>query len=290
MSANKMMAMMSAGELLLWVMFALLFWRKGLNKRFPAMAAYLILHAATAPVFLALISGLPFVSLKVTHIVYFFFYWSVYILSSIILFLVCSEVFRSALEPLPGLQRLGSIAFRWVSLASLILSLSTVSFAHLSFKLIPEIAFASMRSVSVLELCLLAFLCVSMNALRLSVRDASFGISLGFGLMACNDLVSASLITRHTSLSAPLQFVYEGLFLAILLGWTVFFALPEEVRKPVMLPASSFIFRWNEIATALGHGETQVALYAANTSLLSDVQEVADRLFAPQAESNESEP
>ena len=33
-----------------------------------------------------------------------------------------------------------------------------------------------MRSVSILELCLLAFLCLSMNALRLSVRDMAFGI------------------------------------------------------------------------------------------------------------------
>ncbi len=43
---------------------------------------------------------------------------------------------------------------------------------------------ALMRSVSVLELCLLAFLCLSMNALRLTVRDLSFGIALGFGMMS----------------------------------------------------------------------------------------------------------
>ena len=41
-----------------------------------------------------------------------------------------------------------------------------------------------MRSVSVLELCLLAFLCLSMNALRMSVRDMAFGIALGFGIMS----------------------------------------------------------------------------------------------------------
>ena len=51
------------------------------------------------------------------------------------------------------------------------------------------LAIGLMRSVSVLEICLLAFLCLSMNALRLTVRDFSFGLSLGFGLMASNDFV-----------------------------------------------------------------------------------------------------
>ena len=50
-----------------------------------------------------------------------------------------------------------------------------------------------MRSVSILELCLLAFLCLSMNALRLSVRDLAFGIALGFGLMSATDFVLAAL-------------------------------------------------------------------------------------------------
>lgn len=288
MSANQMMAMMSAGELLLWAALGFLFWKKELHRRFPAMAAYLGLHVVTAPIFLALINGLPFVSVKATHITYFFFYWAVYILSSIVLFFVCVEVFRSVLEPLPGLKRLGSLAFRWVSLASVIVSLSSVSFAHHGVKLIPEIAFGLMRSVSILELCLLAFLCLSMNSLRLSLRDASFGISLGFGLMACNDLVSASLISRYTSLAAPLQFVYEGIFLAVLVGWSAFFALPEPVRKPVLLPASSLIFRWNEIATALGHSETQIAIQPANNYIFSDVQQVADRIFASKAGNQES--
>jgi len=49
---------------------------------------------------------------------------------------------------------------------------------------VPDVAVALMRSVSILELCLLAFLCLSMNALRLTVRDMAFGIALGFGFMS----------------------------------------------------------------------------------------------------------
>ena len=89
-----------------------------------------------------------------------------------------------------------------------------------------------MRSVSILELCLLAFLCLSMNALRLSVRDMAFGIALGFGLMSSNDFIVASLISRITSLTDPLQFVYESLILVSLAIWVAYCALPEPARKP----------------------------------------------------------
>ena len=76
---------------------------------------------------------------------------------------------------------------------------------HRGILIIPSIADGLMRSVSVLELCLLAFLCLSMNALRLSTRDLAFGIALGFGLMSANDFVFSSLISAHTSLTAPMQ-------------------------------------------------------------------------------------
>jgi len=164
-----------------------------------------------------------------------------------------------------------------------------VSYAHSGTLAIQDAALGLMRSVSILELCLLAFLCVSMNTLQLSMRDTAFGISFGLGLMASNDFVLATIITRNAMPSSPIQFVYEAVILAVLGGWVAFFALPEQVRKPVLLPASSLIFRWNEIAVALGHGETQIAIQTANSSLLADVQQVRDRIFAHKMETSESE-
>jgi len=42
--------------------------------------------------------------------------------------------------------------------------------------------------------------------------------------------------------------------------------------QPLMVPANSTILRWNEIATALGHTGTQVALQPAGGFFLSDVE------------------
>jgi hypothetical protein len=200
------------------------------------------------------------------------------------------EVFRSALSAFSGIQRLGTVAFRWAALISVIVSLSTISFEHPRILLIPAIAFRLMRSVSILELCLLAFLCLSMNALRLSVRSMAFGIALGLGLMSANDFVESLLVSIYAPMTASWQFVYESVILATLGMWVTYCALPEPVRQPVMVPVNSLIFRWNEIACALGHTGTQVGVQQpASGFFLTDAERTVEEALSRKLKSRESE-
>ncbi len=112
------------------------------------------------------------------------------------LFFVCIEIFRSALSAFPGIAKLAIVIFRWAAVVAVIVSLSSISYAHAGLYSFPKSSYGLMHSVSVLELCLLAFLCLSMNALRLTVRDMSFGIALGFGLMSSGEFIIASLGSR----------------------------------------------------------------------------------------------
>jgi len=278
---------MSVAEFLLWALLAFLFWKKGLVHRFPAMGAYLALHLIATPLLLIAL----YASQAWGQFGYYFFgFFAVYIASAVLLLFVCIEIFRTALSAFPGLMKIGIIIFRWAILVSVILTFSSISFLHRGFHIIPDIAYNLMRSVSVLELCLLAFLCLSMNALRLSVRDMAFGIALGFGLMSANDFTSASLISAHMSLTAPLQLAYEALVLVSLTIWVGYTAMPERSRKPIVMPASSAIYRWNEIASALGHTGTQVAVQQpANGFFLTDVEMVVDKVLTRNLKGRESE-
>ena len=140
-----------------------------------------------------------------------------------------------------------------------------------------------------LELCLLAFLCVSMNALRLSVRDRAFGIALGFGMLSSSDFVIGALLSRNSSLTHPLQFVNEALTLLTLAVWSTYFAVPEPARNPVVVPANSTIYRWNEIASALGHTGTQIAVVQPTSSFfLTDVEKVVDKVLRRNLHESES--
>ncbi len=284
------MALMSAAEFVFWALLGFLFWKRDSQTRFPAMSAYLVLRLISAPILLVLLFG------QSQHwfndycfVAYFFAYWAVYLASAIMLFFVTVEVFQSALSMFSGLKKFGVVVFRWAAVVSVIVSVSTISFAHRDILLIPALAYRLMRSVSILELCLLAFLCLSMNALRLSPRDLAFGIALGFGLMSSNDFVVASLISRNTSLTDPLQFVSEGMTLVSLAIWIAYSALPEPVRKPMVVPANSTIYRWNEIASALGHTGTQIAVQQpANSFFLTDVEKVVDKVLNRSLRESES--
>jgi hypothetical protein len=296
MSSQLAMTLMGAAEFLLSMVLAYVFWRKALHRRFPAMSAYLALRVVSTPVLAFLILGQTGRLVATAEFersaaqAYFFVFWPDYIVSAVVLYFVCMEVFRSALSSLPGLLKFGLVIFRWAVLVSVIVTLSTITFANRGLLILPDVGIALMRSVSLLELCLLAFLCLCMNALRLSVRDLAFGISLGFGVMSANDFIFASLTARLASLTAPLQFVYESVILLSLGTWVAYCALPEPVRKPMMLPVNSTIYRWNEIASALGHTGTQVAVQQpANSFFLTDVEKVVDKVLNRSLKKRQSE-
>ena len=270
---------MSVAEFALWATLGFFFWKKGLQKRFPALNIYLALRVSATPVLLGIlyIQAQPWGHQYFPF--YFYPYWAVYIASAILLFFVTLEIFRSVLSAFAGLMRLGTVVFRWVALVSAVASLGSISYTHPSISLIPDFALALMRSVSILELCLLAFLCLCINALQLSFKDLAVGFGFGFGLMSANDLIFAALIPGNSSLTAPLQFAYEGVILVTLAMWVVYCAAPERVRKPVVMPANSTIYRWNEIAAALGHGTKVAVQQPANGFFLTDVERVVEKVL-----------
>jgi hypothetical protein len=289
MPLNLAMDVMAGAEFVLWAVLAFLFWKKKLPARFPSMGAYLMLHVASTPV-LALLLILSRTWATTFYPAYFFLFYAIYIASAILLFFVCMEVFRSALSAFSGLMKFGLVIFRWAVLASVLVTFSTITYSHRGVLVIPDIAFGLMRSVSILELCLLAFLCLSMNALKLPIRDMAFGIAFGFGLLSSNDLVLAALIKLHSSLTEPFQFVYQGILLATIGMWVAYSALPEPARQPMVVPANSTIYRWNEIASALGHTGTQIAVMPQTSSsfFLTDVEKVVDKVLTRNLRESET--
>jgi hypothetical protein len=285
------MAAMTVLEFVLWTVLAIVFWKKKLQRRFPYMSAYLALHVASSPVLILLLELQTYSWGKlVCYAAYFYVFYAVYIASAVLLFFICMEVFRSALSAFSGLMKFGLVIFRWAVLASVLVSLYTITYSHRGALFIPDVAFGLMRSVSILELCLLAFLCLSMNALKLPVRDMAFGIALGFGLLSANDMVGAALVKLHSSLTEPFQFIYQAVVLLTIGMWIAYSAIPHPARQPMVVPANSTIYRWNEIASALGHHGTQVAVVQpANSSFfLTDVEKVVDKVLTRNLRESET--
>ncbi len=292
MPLNAAMSVMNTAEFILWAALAVLFWKKGLHRRFKAMSYYLALRVISTPVLMLLLreESRPWGVSHDANEIYYLGFFATYLASAVLLFFICVEVFRSALSLFPGITKLALVIFRWAAVVSVIVSLSSISYASKGVFIIADVSYGLMRAMSVLELCLLAFLCLSMNALRLTVRDLSFGIAFGFGLMSSADFIAASWSSRVASMTDPVQFVYESLILATLAIWMIYCTVPEPVRKPVLMPASSTIYRWNEIASALGHTGTRIAVQQpANSFFLSDVERVVEKVLARNMKGRESE-
>jgi hypothetical protein len=258
------------------------------------MGYYLVLRAVATPLLLLLLHEASQPGSRARYVLlyraYSIDFFVTYLAAAVLLFFICIEVFRSALAPFPGIARLAIVIFRWAALVSAIVSLSSVSYTHSSLHIVGDISYSLMHSVSVLELCLLAFLCLSMNALRLSVRDLGFGIALGFGVMSSGDFILASWSSRIVSLNDPVEFLYESLILLSLATWTTYCLVPEPARRTILIPAGSTIYRWNEIASALGHPGTRVAVQQpANGFFLSDVERVVEKVLTRNMKDRKSE-
>ena len=109
MSSQLAMTMMSAAEFLLSAVLASIFWRKSLQRRYPATGAYLVLRVVSTPVLWLLLEeqgGRFSVNSDLQRLSaqgYFAVYWAAYTVSAILLYFICLEVFKSALSAVPGL-------------------------------------------------------------------------------------------------------------------------------------------------------------------------------------------
>ena len=230
--AQVAMSIMGSGEFLLSALLGFVFWKRGYQRRFPAMGTYLALRVISTPILSLLLMAQAQPWGQKYFLVYFVLFYMVYIASAVNVYFICLEVFRSALASLPGLLKFGLVIFRWAVLVSVIVTFATLPIANRGLYLIPDIGVALMRSVSLLELCLLAFLCLSMNALRLSVRDLAFGLALGLGVMSSNDFIFSLLTPPRATLISPLQFVYESVILFPLrLGLYIAHCLNRRVSR-----------------------------------------------------------
>ena len=140
-----------------------------------------------------------------------------------------------------------------------------------------------LHSVSVFELCLLAFIALTIHSLGRSFRSPLFGIALGLGIQAAADFVIFA-ITRweHAKIWSVANLLSEVLTAIVLLTWTTYFLLPQRQEEcgVITVPTPSPLIRWNDVAQALGHGSPRVAAGVSTGFFLQDVERVVDRVLA----------
>ena len=257
-------------------------------KRFPALLTFFSVRVvAYGAMTLILNSRALFgVSGQTAYACYFFTYWTTYTVGAVLILFVVYELFQIAMEPLPGLRRLGSIAFRWIAGVSMIAAVGAVVAPRVhGYQFIVMAGEMMLRCESIFALCLLFFLMVTAERLGLSYRSRVFGICFAFGVLAAGDLIDSAVILNapHAMVQSIGSAIQTGSDIVAMLIAASFFLAKEPARQSIAAVAKSPLTRWNEIAAALALGQTGSRLTTpAPTSefFLQDVEKVVDRIMS----------
>ncbi len=276
-------------EPVILLLAAFSFFRSGASRRLPAMATYLIVRLVDVAYLSIVLYGWnrsTYFCHTSRYTAYFYGYWIGYIATAVAIYFVVQEIFKRAMEPVPGLRRLGLLAFRWISVVSIIVAVGAVALpgtmAKTDVSPIGPICIQMMRCVSVLELCLMAFLALSIHALGRSFRSRLFGLGFGFGLQAMADLVLTALSIRYRSFNGFANLWLQVVTDVVLVVWVAYFFVPEPAgeRSMIVLPPNSVLSRWNALAKGLGQMPEPAMAAAPTGFFLQDIEGVVDRVLA----------
>ncbi|MDP9049622.1 MAG: hypothetical protein M3O31_02720 [Acidobacteriota bacterium] len=201
------------------------------------------------------------ISKRAAYHLYFGVYWPSFAVESVLALLVVYSIFKLAMAPLKGLQALGMLIFKWAAGISVAVALGSAFAPGLKgTDLLVSAISQVQRTQSILTLCLLMFVCFAIRPMGLSYSSRIFGVSLGLGVMATNDLVQSAWLTFHPHMDTTYSVINGFVICLILATWTGYFALPEPKRRIIVLPTTSPFLRWNQISQALGDNPGFVAI------------------------------
>jgi len=245
-------------------------WRNRLFPSFKALTFFLVSLLLIDSVQIPIMFFRKSIGIDV-HVAYRVLFFSTHVISilqAVLTLLIIYGVFSQAMRPLKGLQRMGTLVFKWVGAVSVLLG-SVIAFGPhvLSAGLAPTIAVTTVieraqEGVHVLTLCLLLFVCIAIKPLGLTFRSHVFGIALGLGIISTTELVQAAWFwtTGAHSLYSPIYLFGTIGYLVAISTWGIYFAIPEPERKMILLPTTSPFFHWNRISEALGDAPGHVAI------------------------------
>jgi hypothetical protein len=167
-------------------MVAGILWRRKLHKQFPVFFLFLLVQVANfAALFPLWFTG--------KHNLYFGLFWLGEAVNAVLGFKVIHEIFLDVFRPYHTLKDLGTLLFKWAGVVMLLVAV-VVSFSN-SFDENPLVhALTTLQcSVRVVQLGLILFLLLFSRFLGVSRKQLSFGISLGFGLLAGVELMLMAL-------------------------------------------------------------------------------------------------
>ncbi len=248
--------------------------RRKLRSKFPLFFNYLAFYSVGLGIVI-------FAGSFLSDRQYFYAYWIVYAITTLLAFAVLYEVFVNILKPYSALIDLGKMLFGWAT-AFLLLASVLTAFATTGSqgdKICAGVHLLE-RSVQLMQCGLLLLFVLFEKRLGLSWRSHGMSIVMGLGLLSAVDLVSVFMRSRYPALNGVLNTAFASFFCVNVGFWMTMFLLPEPQLKTAQDSPARIIFqRWNE--ALIGYGYRDLALASSGMdSFLPGVEKTVERVLA----------
>ena len=298
MTPSHTLATLAAAEPFAWLLMLLFFYFGGERRTlrqargpllakpgerppdYRALGAFVALRLLSAIAYPVLTNRVFPLSLTphAAQLVYWWIYWSLYLLATLCAFLAIAALLRNSLGPLPGLSSAVMIVFRW----AVVLTLLVASTAHIPVFGMPdrslwlnEVTTSFAICVCFFVLSMLALLTLQLGRLGMCLRSRPVGLAFGLALFSLTDILSSVTGSASPHIRTLAALTREWTILFALLVWAYYVIMPEPKRIPHSLPITSRLMRWNEIALKLEVNGRQ----AEQTPFIAGVQLVVDGIL-----------
>ena len=203
---------------------AVVLWRRKMHKVFPVFFTYILAQIAIFAITFPLRSADQYEW-------YFYTYWTGAAVSALLSFRVIHEVFLDVFRPYDMLKDLGTVLFKWTGLVMLLVSV-VVAFSNSAHgDPLSQGVMLLQRSVRMVQCGLILFLLLFSQFLGVSRKQQSFGIALGFGLLASVELILLALNAGGYLHQQPMNLTNALMFNVAIVIWMVYAVARSSARS-----------------------------------------------------------
>jgi energy-converting hydrogenase Eha subunit E len=200
---------------------------------------------------------------------YFYAFWIPMSLNLVIEFKIIHEVFLDIFRPYHALKDLGTALFKWAALIMILVSVVMISISPGWDDPVVKTVLIAHRCVRVIQCGMVLFLLAFSTPLGFSWKRLSFGIAMGFGILAAMELLTNALYSgTHISLNVVnvlnMTAYNSGVSIWLLYSWLN----SRDYRVPVLVPQ-----RWDEALMDI-HAQNE------SESLIPMFEHMVDRAFS----------
>jgi len=215
------------------IFLAVIMYQRKLHRQFPIFFAYILFQVAQFSILF------PIYHSQGASDSYWFAYWVCAIVSWVFGFKIIQEVFLAVLRPFPALQSAGRLIFRWATATTaLSIFLLMASGVPLDSPSAGLLIYAE-RFARFAQCALILFILMFSRFIRISWRQPSLGIVLGYGWFAGVELFAFLLYSGRVVDRVALDLVNVVAYGLSLIVWATYIAFPASDTLPTLRTGSN---------------------------------------------------